>query len=74
MMKSLEEMKKSIAKNEYIMAFDDESIYLMKGNGSYVEISPDRAKEWIEAGIKDLDCRNKEKMLKKIAQMEEENK
>ena len=49
---------------KYCLGFvlDDKEVYLCK-HQSDVKLTTKRAIDWVNAGITDLDCRSKEKML-----------
>lgn len=59
-----EQMKQRIKEEDYCLCIyeEDEQVWLLKHRGE-VRITPQRAIEWVEAGIEDLDCRSKETML-----------
>jgi hypothetical protein len=61
-MLSVDKMKDQVSK--YMLSFDISSkeVYLIKPRGD-VKISTERAIEWVEVGIDDLDCRSKVRML-----------
>lgn len=61
-MLTLEQMKNKL--DDYQLAFveDEKMIYLIKSKGQ-VKLSIERAIEWVNAGIDDLDCRTKNQML-----------
>lgn len=65
-MLTLEQMKKQVSKCQ--LSFDEENkeVWITKGTGqtNWVQLSYDRAIEWINVGIDDIDCRSKEEMLK----------
>ena len=67
-MLTLEKMKERVSK--YQMYFDDDfkEVLITQGVGQtrWVKVSYDRARQWIEAGIDDLDCKSKEQMLELI--------
>lgn len=57
-----EQMKQQAEK--YQLYFDEiqEQVFLLKPKG-HVRITTQRAIEWVNVGIDDLDCRSKERML-----------
>ena len=66
-MVNLDRMKQQAKR--YQLAFDKTSkeIYLISyAKSGDIKISYLRALEWIEAGIADIDCRSKEKMIELI--------
>lgn len=63
-------MLNSVRMNEqvskYLMSIEDDckKVYIVKdGSQNWVKISTERAIEWVNAGIEDIDCRSKEEML-----------
>lgn len=64
-MLTLQQMEQQVDK--YLLEFieDDKEIYLLKTKGE-VKITCERALQWIEAGITDLDCRRKNEMIELI--------
>ena len=64
-MLTLEQMKERVA--DYMIEFDvdfkEASITKGSGQTTWVTVSTKRAIQWVEAGIEDLDCRSKERML-----------
>ena len=67
-MLTLEQMKERVSK--YLMEFDEDlkRILITHGVGQtrWVEVTYKRARQWVEAGIDDIDCKSKEKMLELI--------
>jgi hypothetical protein len=61
-----EKMKEAVRNNNYMIEIldSDKEAYLIKTAHNQVKITTNRAIAWVEAGIKDLDCRSKEEMLK----------
>lgn len=70
-MLTLQQMEQQVDK--YLLEFieDDKQIYLLKTKGEVV-ITCERALQWVEAGIKDLDCRRKNEMIELINEWIEE--
>jgi hypothetical protein len=64
-MLKLEQMKEQVS--NYMIEFNEvfKEVRVTKGSGqtNSVKVSIKRAMEWIEVGIKDLDCRSKQEML-----------
>lgn len=64
-MLTLEQMKERV--DNYMITFDvdfkEASITKGAGQTTWVTVSNKRAIQWVEAGIQDLDCRSKERML-----------
>lgn len=64
-MLKLEQMKEQVS--NYMIEFDEvfKEVNITKGSGqtSWVTVSIERAIQWVEAGIKDNDCRTKQEML-----------
>jgi len=67
-MLTLEQMKERV--DNYMITFDvdfkEASITKGIGQTTWVTVSNKRAMQWVEAGIQDLDCRSKERMLELI--------
>ena len=57
-----EKMKEQVHKYQLCFIEDSKIVCLIKPKGD-VELSIERAIEWVNAGIDDLDCRSKEQML-----------
>jgi hypothetical protein len=77
-MLSFEGMKNAVKEKGYIIQFVDDEIcgrmvLLIKRN-SECEISLKRAREWVEVGITDFDCKKKDEMISLIDKWEEESK
>ena len=51
--------------NDYLLNIDEEHVYLLKSRGE-VRITPQRALQWVEAGIKSFECRTKEQMIEAL--------
>ena len=51
--------------SDYILSIQEGSktVYLAKGRGAWVVITPERAIEWVKVGIDELDCLDAEEML-----------
>lgn len=52
---------------KYLLNIDSDfgDVYLVKSSGE-VRITPQRALEWVEAGIKSFECRTKEQMIEAL--------
>lgn len=70
-MKSVEQMKLEASKYLLQIYKNDGECYLVKHSG-YVKISVKRAIDWVNAGIKDIDCKDTNKMLEVLNTMLEE--
>lgn len=46
---------------DYLLNIQDGEVWLLKSRGE-VKITPKRALEWVEAGIKSFECRTAEEM------------
>lgn len=61
-MLSTAQMKEQAPNYSLCFCEDVKVVYLIKSKGD-VKISIERAIEWVNAGVDDLDCRSKEQML-----------
>jgi len=68
-MLSPERMKEQVY--NYQISFDEriKEAYVIKGSGNsskWVKVTTQRAIEWVNAGIDDIDCRSKKEMLEML--------
>lgn len=61
-MLSIAQMKEQAPKYQLCFVEDSKQVFLIKPK-SDMKLSSERAIEWVNAGVDDLDCRSKEQML-----------
>lgn len=75
-MLTLEQMKERVL--NYQMSFDEDfkEVLITHGSGqtTWVKVSYDRAIDWVNVGIDDLDCRSKDEMLELLNKWKREEK